>query len=141
MKKTVVFYHKRLQQLMKDEEFRNTPMLDYALALINHLILMGVSGCFVKPQFPVISPSECMGLFNPTKNELAILANSFDSMARLEAKIYPGPADCCLGIEIRAYKKGPDKTPLFFILGGVDSDGARKLAIAQHDPSMESFRK
>ena len=140
MKKVTVFFSKKLRDIIaKDKEFAKLPVLQYALDLVNYVILMGATKRFPKPSFPIVCPTFSSEPFlllpkGEPKGEsdtLRDVAWYYQKANRIEAHIRPGTVDVCLAIDIHFFpgKKGPGGIilPSYTLRGGVDSTGVRML--------------
>lgn len=137
MKKVTQFYDKQLRRLLEmDEEFKQTQMIHFAHSLVNYVVEISILRTPVLTSFNVVSPST---LTTPSEEILAVLKEAYEKTSRIEAHLFVGVADACIGINIDFISK--NGAPILSFLGGVDSMGVRKLDLTIFDElrSAEHF--
>jgi len=127
MKTVRTSYSKELRALLEtDEEFRKLPIMRHARALIDFVVEAAESNRF--PEVFVRRDSKdplLWGFLSP------ILHEAYLKSARIEAYIFPGVANACVGVNIFFYPPGNKSTPVLGLTGGADSQAIRKLQVVR----------
>ena len=134
MKKVTTFHHKRLQHLLKhDDEFRRTNMFHYANALVSFATETITVG-----HTPVSFPIDCATVIPFGESVRKVFDEISEKTTRVEAQLWPGVADCCIGVQMTFIGKHND--PLLSFFGGVDSQGVRKLDVTIVSDRLDSAK-
>lgn len=131
MKKVTIVFDKRLQGLLTgDDDFKQSPLLGYAMAVTNFVVETAATGILHPPQFPVLNGDfEVPEAIRLTKSELGLFTEAYRMAGRIESYIQPGRTSPCLGIETRFYSKGRGHTLILQINATVDSMAARRFSV------------
>ncbi len=131
MKKVTIVFDKQLQGLLAgDNDFKQSPLLGYAMAVTNFVVETAATGILHPPQFPVLNGDfEVPEAIRLTKSELKLFTEAYKMAGRIESYIQTGATSPCLGIETRFYSKGRGHKLILQINATVDSMSARRFSI------------
>lgn len=141
MKKVSILFDRKLQQLLaNDKEFKGLPVFRYALTIVNFITELSATGIVPKPLFPMLNCDfNIPETIRLTDSELALFVEAYKASGRIEAQIYPGTVDVCLGVLISFYPKGKGDLPLLIISAGADSMAVRRFSVVE--PTNVELRK
>ncbi|MDE2037733.1 MAG: hypothetical protein KGI69_00715 [Patescibacteria group bacterium] len=135
MKKVIITFDKQLQkQLATDEEFKQIPVLRYALAITNFIVELSATGIVPPPQFPILnSDSDVPEAVRLTESGLKMFVAAYKLAGRIEVHIQPSIVAVCLIVEVLFCSKGRGNSPILVIKAGADSMAIRKFLV--HRPT------
>jgi hypothetical protein len=129
MKKVSVFFSKRVQELLEtDQQFKQMPLLHYALGLINYVVETGATGINNPFPLPVFTVGE-NNLLKDGNKLVGLLVPAYQKAGRIEVFVRTGTIDVCLVTEISFFPKGKSENPFLMLEAGMEPSAVRTFKV------------